>query len=180
MEEWKPVVGFEGLYEVSNLGQIRSLDRLVNHPHGTTALRKGQLLKQTVNRYGYPCCTPSKNGKKVKLTMHRIVADAFLGANTCNLDINHIDGNKLNCAVSNLEYCTRRENIQHAIKMGLFILQRPPIKRGEEHGHSKLSQKDVEDIRKIGATIPSRKLASKYGVSKTNILNILKNKIWKL
>lgn len=120
MELWKPVKGYENLYEVSNLGNVRSVDRYIdtNIRHVTRRLQKGRILSQNLKSRGYLTVDLCKNGKVKTTLVHRIVADAFLpddGKRT----INHIDGDKTNNAVSNLERSSHSENIKHAFKTGL-------------------------------------------------------------
>jgi len=118
-EIWKDVKGYEGMYQVSNLGRIKSLDRTVVCNRGYK-LVKGMILKGEISKKGY-CRIRLSNGvnNRKKYFVHRIVAFAFI----CNQDnkpfINHIDGNKLNNNITNLEWCTCSENIQHAFDNGL-------------------------------------------------------------
>lgn len=113
METWKDVDGYEGIYEISNLGRLRSYyaknGRLVN----TSKLIKGKLDKD-----GYREVALSKNGKVKYTRIHRLVAEAFIDGDI-SLEINHKDGDKLNNTVDNLEWVTTKENIQHAHKTGL-------------------------------------------------------------
>ena len=110
-EIWRDVVGYEGLYQVSNLGRVKSL------PRATT---KGKTLRIHINnrnKYCYVCLCD--NNKKAQKRVHVLVANAFLGDNPNKLQVNHIDGNKTNNHITNLEYCTQSENMQHAYLMGL-------------------------------------------------------------
>lgn len=103
-EIWKDVVGYEGLYQVSNLGYVK---------------RKNRILKHTYREH-YKAVILCKNGKTKTFQVHRLVALAFI-PNTNNLpQINHIDGNKLNNKVSNLEWVTPSENRKHGIRLGLI------------------------------------------------------------
>ena len=104
-EEWKPVVGYEGLYEVSNLGRVKSLPR-----NGTIKTEK--ILRQYENGYGYLHVGLRNNGLKTKL-VHRLVADAFLNyiSKKGDIVIDHIDNNKQNNILSNLQIISHRENI---------------------------------------------------------------------
>lgn len=111
MEIWKSVVGYEGLYEVSNMGRVKSLPR---------PRCQGRILKPHINK-GYEYVHLCKNGKPYYAKIHRIVADAFLDAVPNKIHVNHIDGNKLNNSVENLEWCTSSENLKHARENGLNI-----------------------------------------------------------
>ena len=105
IEEWRPVVRYEGLYEVSNTGQVRSLDRFYYRLH------KGKVLSPTKDRYGYLTVTLNCNGKSKTIKIHRLVAQAFL-PNPDNLpQVNHKDEDKTNNNVTNLEWCTAKYNV---------------------------------------------------------------------
>ena len=102
-EEWRPVVGYEGLYEVSNLGRVKSLNY-----HSTG--KEGILRQKTTKKLGYKLVTLSKNGKKEFFRVHRLVAQAFI-PNQDNLPcINHKDEKPSNNRVDNLEWCTYQYN----------------------------------------------------------------------
>lgn len=125
MEEvWKDIKGYEGLYEVSNLGRVRRCDAEIerkNRWNGKTNLVwKGHIVKtHTSRRSGYTSVGLCKDGVHSVIRLHRVVAQAFLD-NPDNLpQINHKDGNKTNNAVSNLEWCTASYNQLHAYKTGL-------------------------------------------------------------
>ena len=111
IEEWRPIAEFDGEYEVSNLGRVRSMKRY----YGMV----GRIMPQTIQRKGYYAVTFWMNNKAYCRKVHRLVIEAF----TPNPDslpcINHIDGNKLNNHVSNLEWCTYQANMQHAVRTGL-------------------------------------------------------------
>lgn len=108
-EIWKPVVGYEGYYEVSNTGKVRSVDRIVIDKKGRQYFRKGTELKQNIDR-GYCRVSITKDGIKETLKVHRLVALAFI-PNPDNLpQVNHKDENKQNNNVENLEWVTCKDN----------------------------------------------------------------------
>ena len=110
-EYWKPVVGYENLYEVSNLGRIRSFDRWVKSKNGSIRICRGRILKPYTNKDGYLCVVLSKNNKQKTFRVNRLVAQAFLD-NPNNLpQVNHKDENKQNNNVENLEFCDCKYNI---------------------------------------------------------------------
>lgn len=118
MEIWKDIKGYEGIYQVSNYGRVKVLDRKVWNAK-VECVRKGRIFKTTKGSRGYIQVALTKNGKSRIFNVHRLVAQAFI-PNPLNLpQVNHIDGNKTNNNVSNLEWCTAQENIQHAHKMNL-------------------------------------------------------------
>lgn len=108
-EEWRPVVDFEGYYEVSSLGVVRSIDRYIITTGGRRFV-KGKLLKPRLDRYGYLRVNLVKQGYRKTYTVHRLVALAFLPNPNKLTQINHIDENKLNNRVDNLEWCTVKYN----------------------------------------------------------------------
>src|SRR5699024_4525129 len=113
-EIWKAVVreGFEGCYEVSNLGRVRSVDRVVKSARGDIRY-KGRLLTPSPNNDGYLTINLCYAGKKNNVKVHRLVAEAFLQNRKQLPEVNHIDEIKTNNEVSNLEWCTRIENMNH-------------------------------------------------------------------
>lgn len=167
VEVWKPVVNFEDLYEVSNLGRVRS-KRGVKRPY--------------TNRFGYSQMTLYKNSKGYPKKVHRLVAESFLENPLQKPEVNHIDGNKLNNCVSNLEWVSSSENKIHAQKNGLC--KKPPTKFGENNEASKLTEVQVNQIRseyqKGSHKNSSISLGKKYGVSYRTILYIVNGEHWKI
>lgn len=114
-EEWKEVVGFEGLYEVSSFGDVRSLDRVVKHRQSGYITLKGRVKKKNLDKSGYFRVTLSKNGNGGNRLVHQLVAEAFLGHKRVGMNkvINHIDSNKINNSIFNLEITSHRDNCIH-------------------------------------------------------------------
>jgi hypothetical protein len=120
IEIWKPVVGWEDMYLVSNFGKIRSLDRRVGGPTVYGRVIKGKLRKP-LNVKGYLSINliDKKSGKSTRNGVHVFVAHAFIPNPQNKKCVNHIDGNKQNNNVKNLEWCTHQENNIHAFRTGL-------------------------------------------------------------
>jgi len=117
-EEWKPIEGYEGLYEVSNLGRVRSRDRIVvRRTDGRSTLVPGRIMK--VNHAGYyPTVGLNKGYRQKTHLVHRLVATAFLERRENETYINHLDNNPGNNRADNLEWCTQSHNIQYAYDNG--------------------------------------------------------------
>lgn len=113
MEEWRDIEGFEGIYQVSNMGRVRSLAHETNGKH-----YKGKILSSGVSA-GYHLVRLSKGNEKVSKRVHRLVAEAFIENLNELPEVNHLDGNKNNNCVENLEWCTSKENKVHAWVTGL-------------------------------------------------------------
>ena len=116
-EIWKPINGYQGRYEISNHGRVRSF---VNIHNGKNNEMTGDYILKQYFRRGYKAVTlTNENGVLAYCAVHRLVAEHFLGDCT-GMQINHIDGNKENNNVTNLEICTMSQNILHAYKNGLM------------------------------------------------------------
>ena len=119
-EIWKDVLNYEDQYQVSDLGRIRSKDRLVNTKGNATRLVRGAVKKLCINKKGYAITGLSKpNTPQWTVTVHQIVAQAFIPNFVKGMMLNHIDGNKLNNEASNLEISNPSHNLLHAVRTGL-------------------------------------------------------------
>lgn len=131
IEEWKSIPGYEGLYEVSSFGRIKSLPKQCGFNY-----LKERIMKPFVSNSGYPTVIIRKHGQYKHLMIHRAVAIAFI-ANPEKKDfVNHINGNKTDNSVENLEWVTRKENVAHAYDTGLMTIE-TLSKKGGEHGNAK-------------------------------------------
>lgn len=122
-ENWVSVKGYQNLYEVSDQGRVRSLDRVVFQKNRfnlvSKRLYKGRILKARIGKQGYPYLHLSKAGVRKTFKIHRLVAEHFVPNLECKPEVNHIDGDKTNNITDNLEWCTSSENKRHAHRTGL-------------------------------------------------------------
>ena len=125
-EIWKDIKNYEGLYQVSNLGRVKSVDRIITmkndvYINNKVRFQKGKILQPHISNHGhYLALTLCKNNKRHTKRVHRLVAETFI-PNPDNLpEVNHIDGDKFNNTVKNLEWCTDRQNKDHAKAYDLY------------------------------------------------------------
>ena len=159
-EIWRDVVGYEGLYQVSNFGRVKSF-----------AYKRTILLRQTIVSDGYVHVTLYKNGNKRSRPVHILVAQAFIPNPENKSEVNHEDLDKANNCVENLSWVIPKENVAHAIKAGVIKLN--------EIGYysQKLTIEDAQYIREIykkgDPEFGARALSKKFGVSHSSILKIV-------
>lgn len=172
-EIWKDVQGYEGQYQVSNLGRVKSLKRKLNS--GRTVSEKilnSSNKKKTQDGY----LMVALAGKTFRI--NRLVATAFIPNPDNKLVVNHIDGNKENNKADNLEWATISENMLHAYRCGLKTAM-----IGEENPNAKLTKDQVKAIRNeyvpYSQQYGSNALAKKYNVSNVTITNIVNYKTYK-
>lgn len=174
MEKWKPVVGYEGLYEVSSNGSVKSIDRVLIDRIGREKLFKGRILSTHLDRYGYPICKLWRDGKGKNYTVHRLVALSFLGNENNKPQVNHIDGNKINNSIDNLEWVTNSENDIHAYDLGLRS-----TRKGVDCNFTKLTEEKVLSIRSMKEKgITQNNIARIFNISDGNVSQIVNRKRW--
>lgn len=165
-EIWKDVEGYEGLYQVSNMGNVRSLERQTSRGQN----RKGKFLTKTISDNGYPKVSLSKDGKATRFFVHRLVAISFIPNPEHKREVNHINGIKTDNRVCNLEWVSSRENKLHAFETRL---------RTQDHLR-KLTYEQAEEIReKHSKGISIYALAKEYGKCYKNIKAIVDCKLYK-
>lgn len=162
-ERWLPVVGYEGLYLVSDRGRIYRL----------TTQRGGPRLSHIqINYNGYPCVRMTKaRVRKCKL-VHALVAAAFIGPRPTGLTVNHKNAVRTDNRVENLEYLTQGDNMRHAASLGL-------IPRGERCHFSSLTEAQVVSIRERMGSTTQANLAAEFTCSQATISDIKRRKSWK-
>lgn len=134
-EIWKDIQDYEGRYQVSNLGRVKSIERLDSIGRHVSE----KILKPTLEEWGYYCVILYKESKKRYYQIHRLVAQAFIPNHQNKPQVNHIDGNKINNHVENLEWVTGSENVQHAYNNNLH-----KIPFGEKNPNATLNWENVK------------------------------------
>lgn len=175
IEVWKAIKKFDELYQVSNLGRVKSIDRYVKGSRDGVQFKPGVELTQKISNNGYARVHIRCGKINSYPLVHRLVAEAFL-ENPDNLpQINHRDGNKLNNSVDNLEWCTAQYNVRHGLRNHL-------IPSGEDSHRAKLTWEKVCDIKAEYVRGSSEfgliALAKKYGISKSMVSLIVRNEKW--
>lgn len=170
-EVWKDIPNYEGMYQVSNLGRVKSLERFV-YFNDTGRTVKERILATRLNKSGYSISALCKGNKMEGKAVHRLVMLVFVGDS--ELEVNHINGVKTDNRLENLEYCTRSENNQHAYDTGLR-----KANKGEDNGLAKLTTADAERIKYGHKDINQSAIAKMYGVDKALISRIRLGKSWK-
>lgn len=179
VEEWRQVVGWEGLYSVSSWGRVRS-DRT------RTSSKAGRLLKLSPDKDGYLRVGLYRVPKLHNYPVHDLVCAAFVAPRPEDMrGVNHIDTIKTNNVPGNLEWATHDENMAHAARMGLTALGTRNARythpetspRGERHGRAKLNETAVRDI--LTSPLSAKELARKYDVAKFQIYSVRKRNTWR-
>jgi hypothetical protein len=168
-ERWLPVAGYVNWYEVSDLGRVRSLNRLVRYRHGMRLI-PGQVLKPWLQNGGYPMVSLYRNGDREARTVHSLVLEAFIGECPSGQEARHGLAGKSVVTLANLSYGTKAENEADKIRDGTLTY-------GERNGMVKLTEADVHAIR-AAAGVSQQVLARQFGVSRSNISMIVSRKNW--
>lgn len=177
-EIWKDVPGYDGKYQVSNMGRVRGLPRNSVMKNGSDVIRKlkGRIMSFGVcgSRVKYHSIKLCKDSKIETITIHRLVATVFVKNPHGKPHINHINNNSFDNRATNLEWCTPQENMSHAMKNGRWDI------RGEKQHLSKLNTKSVVSIRKmITLGIKFNDIANKFKIDPSTISDINRGKTWK-
>lgn len=176
-EEWRDVVGYEGVYLVSNQGRVQRIGK----DRGAVP---GRILKQfDPPGLDYRFVAVSVSNKARIVPVHRLVAEAFVGARQNGLEVNHINGVHDDNRPENLEWVTHQENQRHA--QNVLGTLRHPVMIGTEHPGAKLTDGKVLEIRNLGAMMRNGKrvysngeIGRQYGVSNVTVSLVLRRKLW--
>lgn len=180
LEEWRPVVGYEGFYEVSNLGRVRGVDRVLMVPNrwGSIGPRRwpGRLLKQTVDRgkhaYGRLQVKLCNGGERQPTRLvHHLVMEAFVGPRPHGMEVAHNDGNPANNDLRNLRYATPAENTADKERHGTVL-------RGDAVATAKLKRDEVTEIRGMRGKATVYEVAAQFGISIAHVSRIQNGKRW--
>lgn len=167
-EEWRPVVGFEGYYEVSSDGRVRSVTRIVRNPNSNSGIRQisGKVISHSINRRGYFSVRLFRNSSGKRQEIHRLVGNAFIGPLPKGHHTHHIDEDKTNNRLDNLEYrpMGKHMHLHH---------------RGENAHKAVLTDVEVLEIQALLADNQSHgALAKRYGVDHATISHIKHGRSW--
>lgn len=173
-EIWKPIAGYESAYEISSLGRVRSLDRFVRGRGQSMKFKPGVIRAIGVKREGYHFVNLCSRSRAKPHYIHRLVAAAFID-NPGNLpQVNHLDGDKANNQIENLEWCTGSDNCRHAIDSALY----QPA-RGESSGAAKLTESDVREIRRLAESgVMHKDIAVLFCVERQAVTKIASRQRW--
>lgn len=178
-EEWKDIEGYEGLYKISNSGKILKLPYTILDKESNIRNYKGGSTPTPINSSGYKKCILRKEGIAKNYYLHRLMAIAFIPNPNNYPVINHKDGNKLNCNLSNLEWCTHSDNDKHSLNMGLRSTSAyNKIKVGENS--RRFSDEDVCEIFDMFESgMSKQEISEKFGCYSSVICNIINGKTYK-
>ena len=196
-EIWKDIEGYEGLYQVSNWGRVKSLDRFITHKNGKKFFLRGKILKTRPDKDGYRLVSLYLNGKKKDSKVHRLVATAFIVNDDPikKTQVNHLDESKDNNHVENLEWISQEDNLNYGTGRERGGIQRRGQKISEEereklrttHKHCRVPDYGIEKAREkikkpvkcleTGAIFDSCKEAANYiGVHQSSLCDVLKGR----
>lgn len=171
-EEWRSVVGFEDFYEVSSIGNVRGIDRVISRSggRGNVVKRKGMILRSH-DSIGYRILNLSRDGKNFGRLVHRLVAEAFIPNPENKLTVNHKNGIKHDNVVDNLEWATYSENEIHA-----YVYLEKIGERGEKCHFHKLKESDIFKIRESKHS--NIDLSQQFNVSRNTISRVRNGRTW--
>jgi len=174
MEIWNDIKGYEGFYEISSYGRVKSLVRMrkCKNQYGPYTVEDPEkILRPGKNNHGYMSVVLYKDHKRKTKSVHRLVAKAFIDNPNNKIQVNHKNGLKHDNRIENLEWCTNSENQIHSYRTGLTK---------SVYGNAKLNERQVIKIRELynSGEYTQTELGRKFGVYKTTIHKIVRKLIW--
>lgn len=171
METWKAVPGWEGAYEVSDHGRVRSVNRVITNCLGVTCRVNGKLLKHGHTAYGYPYVNLCRNNHPVSREVHALVAAAFIGPRPEGMQVCHNDGDPLNNRPQNLRYDTSKGNQSDRLMHGTS-------QNGEQNPIARLNWGAVDEIRRAPSGVTNKELGEKFGVHAGTVGYARRGRTW--
>lgn len=175
-ERWKPIPGYRGAYEVSDRGQVRSLDREVTQGGRWGLYRRrfqGGTMKMTLNKKGYLDVSLCVGGVQRTFLVHHLVLDSFIGKRPPGTQCRHLDGNPGNNRLENLCWGSPAQNQADRLRHGTDL-------RGEKATCAKLTERDVREIRELVSSGKTQRLiAEEFGVTESNIRAVATKRTWR-
>lgn len=172
IEIWKDIDGYEGIYQVSSLGRVRSLDRTLLDKNNVEYKVKGKIRKISCNGKGYQQIQLSKEGRLEMFLVHRLVAESFINNPDGLPIVNHIDGSKTNNNVNNLEWVSNSENINHAISIGLRKTNNIKTHIKKESNSEVTVREKIEDILSVFPDMKAKDIAELVGSKPSYVYKI--------
>ena len=176
LESWRAVVGYEGLYEVSDLGRVRGLDRQVRERRRTGVIIRhvaGRVRRLNKTVDGHMVVQLSKLGEQQRYFVHALILAAFVGPRPAGMESLHRDGNGTNNVPANLRWGTHSENVQDALRHGSHVSH-----PGSKNGRAILTEADIPTIReRLKSEFPAA-IARDYGVNRSTIQQIKRGQNW--
>lgn len=174
LEIWKAVRNYEGLYEVSNIGSVRSIDRTVVRRDGKIKRFRGQPIKTRLS-FGYPVVTISKQGVLRTYSVALLVLEAFRGSRPNGYEVcHHPDPNRTNCRLDNLRFDTHAENMKDKVRLGVRY------NRGFSNGMARMTPRVLKQIRSLRRRgIQVKIIAQKIGMGVGTVSSVLNGRRWK-
>lgn len=168
VERWRPILGYEGFYEISDRGRIRALFKAGNFH------KPGRILKPWLLKNGYLQVHLMRSGQRRKaFCVHRLLLEAFTGKHSENKEARHLNCNRSDNSLSNLAWGTHKENMQDSVALGRMAA-------GERQGASKLTNSAVLKIRYLWEQeVPASEIAVQFNIDRSNVWQIATRKTWR-
>ncbi len=171
-ETWRPVVGYEDAYEVSDFGRVRSVNRVITRIDGRLLPLTGMIRAQHIGRGGYLQVSLSRDSTTRAARVHILVAKAFLSRPAGEVEVCHRNGNPRDNRVANLRWGTHKSNVEDAIRLGTFA-------RGSMRATAKLSEESIPDVRRLAREgVSYNEIGRLFGVHHATIRSAVIGRSW--